>query len=154
MKPHTFTVKANGLLDRIISFVQINQSKMLCDVRGLNKFDVGASALWDTGASGSCISKSLASKLGLTAIELCNIAGVGGIQESDVYLVDIQLPNQILVSNIRVSEFLDNGKFDVILGMDIITLGDFSINNFNKESVFRFSYPPAAPIEFGEATAP
>jgi hypothetical protein len=61
-----------------------------------------------------------------------------------VYSVDIRLPNEITVSNVLVSEFVDNGTFDVILGMDIITFGDFSISNFNRESLFQFSYPPVA----------
>jgi hypothetical protein len=142
MSLHTFTLKSNGLLDRIITQVGVSQSQRFCEYQGVDMVSSEATALWDTGASGSCVSRELARTLGLRAVKQCQITGVGGSQESNVYIVDIRLPNQITVSNVQVTEFLDNGKFEMILGMDIITFGDFSITNFNRESVFQFSYPP------------
>jgi hypothetical protein len=144
MTPHTFTLKCDGLLERIITQVGINQSQRFCVRQGMDRGSGGTcAALWDTGASGSCVSRKLAQKLGLRAVYQCQITGVGGSQEANVYFVDIGLPNGMTVSNVLVSEFVDNGKFDVILGMNIITLGDFLITNFNRESVFTFSYPSA-----------
>jgi hypothetical protein len=135
-------MKCDGLLDRIITQVGVSQSQRFCQRHGLYMVSSEVAAIWDTGASGSCVSRELARKLGLRTVYQCQITGIGGSQESNVYSVDIRLPNAITASNVLVSEFVDNGKFDVILGMNIITTGDFSVTNFNRESVFQFSYPP------------
>jgi hypothetical protein len=149
MTPLTFTLKCDGLLDRIITQVGINQSQRFCLRQGMDRGPGGTcSAFWDTGASGSCVSRELAQKLGLQVVYQCQIIGIGGIQEANMYSIDIELPNGMTASNVLVSEFVDNGMFDVILGMDIITLGDFSVTNFNRESVFTFSCPPA-PVPLG-----
>ena len=37
---------------------------------------------------------------------------------------------------------LSNSKdYDVIIGMDVITLGDFALTNTKDKSVFTFRYP-------------
>ena len=42
----------------------------------------------------------------------------------------------------------DMGDYDVIIGMDIITLGDFVITNKDNQTWFAFRYPSSEHIEF------
>lgn len=42
----------------------------------------------------------------------------------------------------------DIGDYDVIIGMDIITLGDFVITNKDNQTWFAFRYPFSEHIEF------
>jgi hypothetical protein len=49
------------------------------------------------------------------------------------------LPNQLLSDRVTVSEIQG---VDMLIGMDIIQLGDFSISNFEKKTVFTFAIPP------------
>ena len=42
----------------------------------------------------------------------------------------------------------DIGDYDVIIGMDIITLGDFVITNKDDQTWFAFRYPSSEHIEF------
>lgn len=42
----------------------------------------------------------------------------------------------------------DIGDYDVIIGMDIITLGDFVITNKDDQTWFAFCYPSCEHIEF------
>jgi hypothetical protein len=58
-----------------------------------------------------------------------------------VVLIDLILPNKIKVSKIRVSVSEIQGV-DMLIGMDIIQLGDFSISNFEGKTVFTFAIPP------------
>lgn len=69
------------------------------------------------------------------------VSTVGGIINSKTHIVNIILPNDIKVPNISVTQaFLDD--CDMMIGMDIITLGNFSINNYGGKTTFSFTYPP------------
>ena len=67
--------------------------------------------------------------------------------ETDVYLVNIGLPNRVLVQDVRVSRLGFTGG-DVLIGMDIINTGDFAITHPNGETKFTFQFPPQADIDF------
>ena len=89
---------------------------------------VKCKALWDTGAVYSVISRQFAMKLGLTSFDSGRAYTAQGSYDTSVYLLDILLPNKMIVKDLRVSdgEFQD---FDFLLGMDVISLGDFTITN-------------------------
>lgn len=149
MKPQAFTLNSEKLLDSIITPVLMRQSNELCRSYKIANQQAEVRVLWDTGATGSCICKGLARHLDLTPIDMCNVRGVSGISQSNVFLIDILLPSNFTISNVRVSEFLDNGAFEIIIGMDIITLGDFAISNKDKKTIVSFRTPPANfPIDF------
>ena len=103
--------------------------------------------IWDTGATGSAITSEVAKKLGLKPITMTDVHTAGGIRACNVYMVDLLLPNDILVSNVQVTE-ADMTSNDVLIGMDIITLGDFAITNFGGKTRFSFSIPSTRTIDF------
>ena len=149
MKPQAFTISKDSLINSIITDAAMRQSAELCRDYKLICQEAGVLALWDTGASGSMISKGLASHLNLKAIDMCLIQGVSGLQQSPVYLIDILLPSKVIISNVRVTEFLDNGIFSIIIGMDIITMGDLAISNKDGKTMVSFLVPPSDnPIDF------
>ena len=104
-------------------------------------------ALWDTGATFTSISDKVAASLGLIPVSKITInhaLGQGVVNEYDVGIV---LPNNAVIPYISVGE----GKFDdcdVLIGMDIISLGDFSISNLNNRTTFSFRMPPFQEIDF------
>jgi hypothetical protein len=149
MKPQAFTKNANSIVNSIITDAAMRQSANLCHNYKLACQEVRVLTLWDTGATGSSISKGLANYLGLKPIDMCLIQGVGGLQKSSVYLIDVLLPSNVAINNVRVTEFLDNGSFSMIIGMDIITLGDFAISNKDRKTMVSFRIPPSDnPIDF------
>ena len=97
---------------------------------------VKCKALWDTGAVYSVISRQFAMKLGLTSFDSGRAYTAQGSYDTSVYLLDILLPNKMIVKDLRVSdgEFQD---FDFLLGMDVISLGDLTITN---KGVTRFAF--------------
>jgi len=108
-------------------------------------------ALWDTGATHCCITKQAAERAKLPAIGRAIVTGVHGAQERDEYYMNLILPNQVMVSRIRATECdEDQGKFDVIIGMSVITLGDFAISQPRDETVFTFRIPSIESIDFVE----
>ena len=96
--------------------------------------------LWDTGAIYSVISKTFAEKLGLFPTDTQRAYTAQGFYEANIYCVDIMLPNDIVVKGLQIGdgEFQD---FDFLIGMDVISLGDFHLTN-DGNTVFKFTIPP------------
>ena len=104
-------------------------------------------ALWDTGASGTCISKKLAQELNLKPISKAKVFHAGGSHQVNVYAINLYLPNQVAFSFVKVTEGTLNGM-DVLIGMDIITMGDFSITNVGMQTTFSFRIPSIQKVDY------
>jgi hypothetical protein len=106
-------------------------------------------ALWDTGATNSVITETTARQLNLTPIGMTKMNHAGGISYKNKYLINIVLPNRVGMAGIEVCDMPDNSNdFGILIGMDVISQGDFSISNFNKDTWFSFRMPSLAPIDF------
>jgi predicted aspartyl protease len=99
-------------------------------------------ALWDTGATGSAITPEVAKKLNLVPINRTRVSGVNSVSMVDVVEVSIGLPNKVMVENVNVMVCNLNQKIDILIGMDIILTGDFSISNGEGKTLFSFAIPP------------
>jgi hypothetical protein len=62
-------------------------------------------------------------------------------------LVNLYLPNQVRVLKVLVAEGIPGGA-DMLIGMDIIGLGDFAVSNYNNKTVFSFRMPSMDTIDF------
>jgi predicted aspartyl protease len=109
-------------------------------------------AIWDTGATGSAITKSLATKLSLTATGKTRVKGVHGVKENiPLYPVKIVLNNQNVQFTIPVSEcdqLSDDNSLQFLIGMDVITKGDFTITNFLGSTVMTFRVPSLQRLDY------
>ena len=115
-------------------------------------------AIWDTGATHSAITQEVVDQCGLKPIGKRKIyhAGVSDQpDESDVYLVNVGLPNRVMLEQIEVTRGGFRGA-DVLIGMDIIKAGDFAITHANGQSKFTFQIPAQADVDFtkGQPTPP
>jgi hypothetical protein len=97
--------------------------------------------VWDTGATGTSIDTRVFHELNLTPIKCITIHGVNSTETVPLVLIDIILPNRIMAGGIyaSVSHIPDA---DMLIGMDVILLGDLSISNFDGKTVFTFAHPP------------
>lgn len=110
-------------------------------------------ALWDTGATATVVSKSCAEKLGLKPINKAKVYHANGESIVNVYAINLYLPNQVGFQFIKVTEAILNG-IDVLIGMDIISKGDFSVTNFAGKTTFSFRVPSIQRIDFAEESKP
>lgn len=137
-----FTIKSNGGILRVL-------------VSKVNVFTSGQpnhatiNAIWDTGATGSAITKNVARHLGLIPTGMAQVNTAGGIVPQLTYTIDIGLPNDVLIQGIIATE-IDAlaGGCDALIGMDIITLGDFSITNHNGNTCMSFRVPSGHEIDY------
>ena len=106
--------------------------------------------LWDTGASNSVISKRLVSKLQIPAVSKVPIIGVNGRFETTSHVIDLWLPNKFVVRYVNVTMGELSPDFDVLIGMDIISRGDFSISNYQGHTIFSFRSPSMSSTDYVE----
>jgi len=104
-------------------------------------------ALWDTGATACAISSGLVSKLGLLPTGSANVDTGGGRFIQNTYVIDVWLPNGVIVPDIRATGSKIEGA-DLLIGMDIISKGDFAVTNYDKKTVFSFRMPSSKKIDF------
>ena len=98
-------------------------------------------ALWDTGATHSVISPKIAKDLDLSPVDNLFVGGINIEISSDIVVVTITLPNGMTLTDRRFYVCNIPGV-EVLIGMDIISMGDFNISNANGKTLFSFVIPP------------
>ena len=144
-KVSAFTSKASGLLNVLQTEVSVFQP-----IPGQKPKVEKFAAIWDTGATSSVITPAVIKKLGLIASGKTNLHGVAGSKkDTDTYFVSFILPHRVRVDGVRVAEVPQiAGNADMLIGMDIITLGDFSVTNVGGKTVFSFRTPSVRMIDY------
>jgi hypothetical protein len=104
-------------------------------------------ALWDTGATNSCISNRVAALLNLEIVGTTTIRIANGTAVVPIHLVDIELPNGLYFRRLQVYE-CDLEPEDVIIGMDVMSQGDFAICTGGNKTTFSFRKPAGKVIDF------
>lgn len=134
-----FTEKYTKIQKRIIT-------SAIIDTNGI---DLPVRIQWDTGATGICISKEVVSKLNLIPIGKINVHTPSGIGTMNQYIINIILNNEVMFRNwvVMDSEIGKQG-IDVLIGMDIISNGDFALSNFEGRTQFSFRIPSQEHIEY------
>ena len=104
-------------------------------------------AIWDTGATGSTITEQVVREGGLKPSGIVELAGVHGKQTVHTYRVSLVLPNKVNCE-IRVAEVILTKGHDILIGMDIIGLGDFAVSSWQGRTTFTFRIPSMGEIDF------
>jgi len=101
-------------------------------------------ALWDTGATTTCIKPALWERLKLRPFEpgRAKFASVGGNVAADLTFVNLLLTSELEIKNCPVYAVDFPGDADILIGMDIIGMGDFAVCNANNKTSFSFAMPP------------
>lgn len=138
--PQSFTQRYDGLAPMLITNCGVSVSFNPVTYKGSFPVFREYQALWDTGATGTVITRKVVDELGLTPIGLTNSYNANGQCVVNTYLINIGLPNGVGIHTLRVTEGILNG-FDVLIGMDVISRGDFAVTCKNGKTVFSFQMP-------------
>jgi hypothetical protein len=104
-------------------------------------------AIWDTGATGSVITERVIRECSLIPIGVAEVHGIGGARRANKYLVNIWLPNKVVIPSVEVIEGQVKNQ-DVLIGMDIINKGDFAVTNYGGKTIFSYRFPSVERIDF------
>lgn len=105
-------------------------------------------AIWDTGATGTVITKRVIQECNLQPIGIVVVHGISGPTRVSQYLINVWLPNKVIVPHIQAVVGKIGGEKDVLIGMDIINQGDFAVTNINGKTAFSFRHPSVERIDF------
>jgi len=141
-----FTLKGSGCLNALITDCIIFPAFNPED-KGSNPQGKSYKGLWDTGASNTVITKKIADELGLKPTGMVEVRHAGGTDMVPTYAINIGLPNGVAFCFIKVSEG-NLSDFDVLIGMDIITKGDFSITNVDRSTSLSFRIPSLETVDY------
>jgi hypothetical protein len=151
IKSSSFTLSAVGKLNQLQTDVLV-LSKMRDNT---NEFTPKMwRGIWDTGATASCINQKIVDDLKLIPLGKTEISTANGLKDVNTYLIDIGLPNNVIVQNVLVSCADLGNNLDLLIGMDIISLGDFAITNVNGRTIFSFRLPSLSIIDFTNNQTP
>ena len=106
-------------------------------------------AIWDTGATNSVITEAVVTACGLAPTGMAQVRGVHGVAQAETYLVNIALPNIVMFTSIRVTKG-DIGGADILIGMDVIGMGDFSVTNAQGTTKFSYRTPSIEHVDYVE----
>lgn len=107
--------------------------------------------IWDTGATDSVISKRLAEKLEIKPYRIARAATASTVIECPVFIVSIFLPLDAFLFNVPVTAMdFPEHDLDFLLGMDVISLGDFAVTHARGRTKFSFQIPSTHDIDFRE----
>lgn len=138
-----FTEKYTKIENRLLNRVVLSSG-------GVND---QALAQWDTGATNTCISEEIARRYQLKPIGKVRSKTPSGILTSSVYFLDIILNNEVIFPSWQVVESKIGAQgIDILIGMDIISKGDFAISNYNGSTQFTFRIPSKKHADFKKDT--
>ena len=104
-----------------------------------DKGSVVCEAVWDTGSFTTVISPSVVKALELVPLGRSPVHTANGMYLANRYSVDVMLPNGMVIQGVAVSE-AELEVCDALIGMDIITMGDFLVTN-KERTRFAFRVP-------------
>lgn len=145
-----FTGSADRLVNQLVSEVGISFPHSPEDGLEINKVVIKKfRAIWDTGATTSVITNKVVQELNLKPIGKTPVQGVTGRAISNRFLINFYLPNKVIIPYVSVTESQGlAGNFDILIGMDIINLGDFVVTNYDNKTKFSFRMPSIEEIDF------
>lgn len=142
---HALTRIYDDIVDCITTNVTVKST--------FNDTKISTIGIWDTGATGSVITRSVAQQLGLKPISAAKVRGVHGERIVNVYAVEITLHNDQITLTTSVTEcdeLSGDKSIGVLIGMDIIQMGDFCITHEKGKTIMSFIQPSQKAINFVE----
>lgn len=145
---HSLTVKSlAGVLRVLETSCEVRQAFDPASGNAIPK-PCQSKAIWDTGATASVVTQSVVDACSLKATGMVQVHGVSGAHVSETYLVDIRLPNGVVIHQVKVTKGILPTGTNVLIGMDVISLGDFAVTNMGGKTVFSFRIPSITHIDF------
>ena len=150
-----YPILSNEIITPVVMFIDNSKTKeevikntTSLQIDNNNRF----TALWDTGAGCSCVKPSVLEKLKLEKKDIITYREVTGVnsqaQQKPVYRINLILPNNVIFPQWNFVESDIATKADILIGMDIISQGNFIIDNSNNTTKFSFSMPPQQIFNF------
>lgn len=148
-RPRAFTYESEGLaLDLMTPAgvglpMPVNSGYAVPRVNNLK-------AVWDTGATGCAITSDVARQISAPIINQVLVGGVHGVEACNQYLISLFLPNKLYIPDVAATELSSGAGCDILIGMDVISLGDFFTSTLGGKTSFTFRMPASQKHDFSK----
>lgn len=150
-RSHALTVRYDGRVNRIITDIWVSHPVPPEEISGNSSFEPYATrALWDTGATNSVLAPATVEALGLVPVGKALSQHAGGSSEVNKYLVHMILPSRVIIPGLLVMDCSDTDQFGAIIGMDVLSRGDFTVTHGDGKTCMSFRIPSVADIDYVE----
>jgi len=147
-----FTLRFNGRTNALVISVKISLPyNPEIDQNKEPPIPIECRAIWDTGATNSVITKALVQKAGLIPSGKEKVTNTSIVELRNKFFINLLLPNKVILPYLKVTEcedVLGNGNIDMLIGMDVIGVGDFATTHENGKTVMSFIVPPISTIDY------
>lgn len=131
-----FQFHSKGISDRIVTPCTLDVSDYETSIEK-PKSEEKVKALWDTGSTVTVLSEMLVQRLGLIPSDICRVSGWDGNPiTTNTYNIDVVLGETRIEFVNAVRGPLKN--IDMIIGMDVISQGDFHITHPSYTTILEF----------------
>ena len=137
---HSFEIKYNLLTNVLTSIGAVQNPETNELVKG--------TLVWDTGATRSSINANLINNLNLQTTGKKKVRTASNIELRDIKLVNIILPHNVIVRCEEAFSLNLEKTTLALIGMDIIGLGSFLVQNKNNKTIFQYSFPSLEKIDY------
>ncbi|MFH1092115.1 MAG: SEC-C metal-binding domain-containing protein [Pseudomonadota bacterium] len=150
---NAFTLKADGITHRLIWTVHVfpafepGQAQVLPNGGQYQ-------SIWDTGATNTSINRKVVEECGLIQIGIERVRTASEVIDAPTFLINIGLPNGFMVVGVPAAQLPLAHNLDVLIGMDVITTGDFALSNYQGKTVMTFRSPSVEVIDFVDQALP
>lgn len=104
-------------------------------------------AIWDTGATSCVLGERVVKECKLKPIGMAKVNTADGEHDAFVYLISLFLPNRFAIPQIVALSGKIKGA-DMLIGMDVISEGDFAVTNIDGKTTMTFRMPSCERINF------
>ncbi len=144
-----FTTKFSGRTNVLFNEVGVSQAFDPNTARVNQPKITEIKSIWDTGATNTVITKKYALQIGLISSGKATMNVVNHSVEADTYLVNIYLPSKVCLPFVRIAEAEAlTGDAGMLIGMDIIGAGDFSVYLEDEKTVMTYRLPSVGGVDF------
>lgn len=148
-QPKAFTTKYNGRSSVLENEVQVAAALgTSTDVQSALDAAKKYKAVWDTGATNSVITQTVVDECGLSPTGIAEVYTAQGTYNTETYLVSLFLPNHVYIPTLVVSRGVLHGNSELLIGMDVISGGDFAVSTHRGKTTFTFRMPSMEEINF------
>lgn len=120
------------------------------DPVGWNRNPLDFVGIWDTGATGTVISSTLRNNLRLPQAGYTEMSTANGVNKVEQCIASITLISGVHIPILTVCVIEDkflNGA-SALIGMDVITQGDFSVSTHDRKTTMSFRIPSQGKIDY------
>jgi predicted aspartyl protease len=106
-------------------------------------------AIWDTGATSSAITKHVVDELQLPVVSRGTTTTAAGDISTTGHIIHLWMPHKVVITHC-VANCVNLGvlNVDILIGMDVITRGDFSISNYEGKTIMSFREPSMRHVDY------